>query len=237
MAVQVTWLGESGFLLQDDANAVLLDPYFSDALGKRREDRHRLRPAEPAWLEAAYDLVLFTHCHADHTDPETVEQLVRHQPRLMLAGPASSRRILKDMPCFFEIEPGLNLRLGSFRIRALPAIHSDAHAVGYEIVHEGITMYFSGDTALLCDLAERVPHGAEAAFLCFNGGVGKNMNAEDAVMLARRIEAKLVIPFHYGILPGGCEPTEFLALLAKAGIPSFTPVYGEAFSLEAVVKS
>ena len=128
------------------------------------------------------EAVFLTHAHIDHTDPQTVQMLLGRQPRLMFAGPPSSHAVLKDCPCFFELFEGAKVTLGAFAIRALPAIHSDRYALGYEIVHEGKTLYFSGDTALLCDLAARVPHQPDAAFLCFNAGVGKNMNAQDAGM-------------------------------------------------------
>jgi len=229
--MKITWLGESGFILDDGQKAILLDPYWSDALGERREDRHRLLPIKQEWLERSYDLVLFTHAHIDHTDPQTIQMLLARQPRLMFAGPPSSHDVLKDCPCFFELFEGAKVTLGAFVIRALPAIHSDRYALGYEIVYEGKTLYFSGDTALLCDLAARVPHQPDAAFLCFNAGVGKNMNAQDATVLAERIDAKLVIPFHYGILPGGVTPEEFEALLIKQKRPHFTPAYGETFEV------
>lgn len=36
-------------------------------------------------------------------------------------------------------------------------------------------------------------------YRCFHG----MMKAQDAAVLAERIDAQLVIPFHYGVLPGG----------------------------------
>lgn len=231
MAVEITWLGESGFILSDGITRILLDPYFSDVLGKRRADRHRMVEIKQEWLELDYDLVLFTHCHIDHTDPETIRMLLEKNPHLMLAGPPSSHAILEACPCYFELLEDAKVSMGAFSIRALPAIHSDRYALGYDIAHEGKRFYFSGDTALLCDLAARVPHEPDAAFLCFNAGVGKNMNANDAAVLAQRIDAKLVIPFHYGILPGGVEPDEFAVLIREQGRAYFAPVYGETFTL------
>ncbi len=231
MALEITWLGESGFILDDGNTTILLDPYFSDALGERRADRHRLLPVKEEWLERDYDLVLFTHCHIDHTDPQTIHMLLKKNPRMILAGPPSSHAVLEDCPCYFELLEGAKVSLGMFSIRALPAIHSDRYALGFEIRHEGKVLYFSGDTALLCDLAARVPHAPDAAFLCFNAGVGKNMNAKDASVLAQRIDAKLVIPFHYGILPGGVETDEFEALIREQGMAYFAPAYGEKLTL------
>lgn len=229
--LSITWLGESGFLLEDGCVRILLDPYFSDALGEKRADRHRLLPVKQQWIEDGADLILFTHCHIDHTDPETIQMLLERHPKLMLAGPPSSHGILKDCPCYFELLEGAGITLGAFSVRALPAVHSDRYALGYEIAHEGKRLYFSGDTALLSDLAARIPQQPDVAFLCFNAGVGKNMNEQDAALLAQRIDARLVVPFHYGLLPGGVTPEILEALLKAQGRPYFAPAYGEAFSL------
>ena len=230
--MKITWLGESGFLLEDDKHALLIDPYFSDALGKRRADRHRLLPVKPEWLNREYDMVLFTHCHIDHTDPETTNTLLERLPRLVLAGPPSSREVLGNVPYWVDVLERTQLTLGRFHIRALPAIHSDRFALGYEICHEGQTLYFSGDTALLCGLADRIPKEPDAAFLCFNAGVGKNMDAADAVHLAKLIRAKRVIPCHYGLLPDGAKPETFTNLLKENGIAFSLPKYGETFVIE-----
>lgn len=232
MRVQITWMGESGFLIEDQTTALLIDPYFSDALGNRCADRHRLLPVRKEWLEKRYDLVLLTHCHIDHTDPETIRTLLNGQPELNIAGPVSSHRVLSFAPRYFELAEGACITIGAFSIRALPAIHSDSAALGYEIGHDGSRLYFSGDTALLCDLQKRVPQHPDVAFLCFNGGVGKNMDMADAAKLADLIGARLVIPFHYGLIPSDVKPQKLEQLLKEKGIPCFIPDYGEPFDIE-----
>ena len=229
--MKVTWYGESGFCIEAEGKRLLIDPYFSDALGKKREDRHRLVPVSEEWLTASYDYLLFTHCHIDHTDPETVETLLAANPHLILAGPRSSLQLLPFAPLWAELREGAEARFGPFRVTALPAIHSDRFALGYRVEVEGKTLYFSGDTALLSGLQERVPQKPDAAFLCFNAGVGKNMDEKDAVRLALVIRPGIVIPFHYGILPGGVEPGRFCQLLTEAGVPWYLPGYGETFEL------
>lgn len=229
--MKITWYGESGFRLESQGKSLLLDPYFSDALGKRREDRRRLISADPAWTEEPADYLLFTHCHIDHTDPETAAALLRAHPGLIMAGPPSSRALLPDAPVFFEMKAGDTAQLSPFRVTATPAVHSDRWAVGYTVEAEGKLLYFSGDTALLCGLQERVPKSPDVAFLCFNGGVGKNMEEADALRLAQAIAPRCVVPFHYGVLPGGAHPEAFLILLKQAGIPTHLCEIGKRWIL------
>lgn len=232
--MNITWFGESGFLLEDDRYSILIDPYFTDSLGEKYPEKCRLLPVNPEWLKRSYDLALFSHCHIDHADPATIRKLNQTSPRLLLAGPPSVRKTLGKQPFFFELFPKGCVDFGDFHIRALPAVHSDCYALGYEIVHKGRKLYFSGDTALLCDLAKRVSQKPDIAFLCFNAGVGKNMNEEDAVKLASLLGAQCVIPFHYGLLPGGTTPEHFCRLLSEKGINWYLPAYGECFSIDSV---
>lgn len=229
--MKITWYGESGFRVESAGKALLLDPYFSDALGKKREDRHRLCPVDPKWIQAQADYLLFTHCHIDHTDPETVELLLSAHPHLILAGPPSSRALLPFAPVFFELRAKEKAQLYPFEIEALPAVHSDRWSLGYAVRAEGKTLYFSGDTALLCGVQDRVPKEADAAFLCFNAGVGKNMNEQDALRMVKAISPRLVVPFHYGVLPGGVTPDEFMAVMGTENIPVRKLEIGETMNL------
>ena len=229
--MKITWYGESGFRIQSNGVSILIDPYFSDALGKQNAEKHRLVPVDPSWLTDKYDCLLFTHWHIDHTDPETVQELLKSNPGMIILGPPSSRDLVSFAPVYVEMKDGDNARFHGIEIRALPAVHSDRWALGYEIKAEGKTLYFSGDTALLSAVQERVPHNADVAFLCFNAGVGKNMNEADAVRMANTITPRLVVPFHYGVIPGGVQPDLFRSMLKEAGIPNFFPAVGETFEV------
>ena len=187
----------------------------------------------------SYDLLLFTHCHIDHTDPDTVRLLRRNNPCLLLAGPLSSWQVLAaevpaaelDAMSFAEIRTGGFLKFGAFKITAQPAIHSDQLAIGYLIEHGNRRYYFSGDTALLCNLQQRAPQDADAAFLCFNAGIGKNMDVADALRLAKAIAPAVVVPFHYGLLPAPTDVTAFVRAFRAEGFTVLQPEYNQPFEL------
>src|SRR5258706_12672596 len=65
-AIALWWLGQAGFVLRSARSIVYLDPFLSD------------RPA---------DLVLCTHEHWDHLDPETLPGLARASPQACFVVP------------------------------------------------------------------------------------------------------------------------------------------------------
>ena len=71
------WLGQSGFLLRRGGRYLLVDPYLSDSLTRKyaaTETPHvrmTRRVVAPERLDFV-DVVLATHGHTDHLDPETL---------------------------------------------------------------------------------------------------------------------------------------------------------------------
>ena len=232
--MRITWLGESGFILESGNTRILLDPYLSNSLGICDPAKSRILPVQENFLSLNYDLLLFTHWHVDHTDTETVKLLLKHNNRLLMAGPCSSYNVVRPFiqsAMFFKLTIDSVVRSGDFEITALPAIHSDQYALGFKICVEEKTLYFSGDTALLCGLQERVPKQPDIAFLCFNGGMGKNMDISDALRLSKEIRPKLVVPAHYGIIPSGTDVVDFIRAFEKEGIFVQLPEYCNSWSI------
>ena len=96
-AVDLSWLGQAGFLVQTASQSILIDPYLSDSLAKKyrgREFPHeRLMPSPIALHEiggiAPVDAVLCTHRHSDHMDPETLAAIAASHPRCSFVVPAA----------------------------------------------------------------------------------------------------------------------------------------------------
>ena len=71
------WLGQSGFLLKRGGRFLLVDPYLSDSLTRSTPAtetphvRMTRRVVAPERLDFV-DVVLATHGHTDHLDPETL---------------------------------------------------------------------------------------------------------------------------------------------------------------------
>ena len=93
-ALAVWWLGQSGFLIKSCETTLLIDPYLSDHLTTkyRHTDRPHVRmtraPLRGAEL-SGIDLVLASHKHSDHLDPDIIIDLLKASPQARLLLPRS----------------------------------------------------------------------------------------------------------------------------------------------------
>jgi L-ascorbate metabolism protein UlaG (beta-lactamase superfamily) len=93
----VTWLGGAGFAFKTASGRVVaVDPYLSDSLDHYYSwKRLPLSPIPMAPAELQADLVLATHAHEDHLDPETIPELVRASGAVV-AGPAMCAEAMRS---------------------------------------------------------------------------------------------------------------------------------------------
>ena len=81
------WLGQAGFWIETGEHRILIDPYLSDSLAKKsagRKHPHKRMMPPPVDVAALPqpDIVLVTHAHTDHLDPETLAPLFARFPDL-----------------------------------------------------------------------------------------------------------------------------------------------------------
>ena len=75
------WLGQAGFAFKSPSGRIVyLDPYLSDAV-ERLHGFKRLSLPPVAADEVRADLVVLTHEHADHLDPDALPIIARTTPR------------------------------------------------------------------------------------------------------------------------------------------------------------
>ena len=93
-SVMAWWLGGTGFVLKTSTGTQLyIDPYFSDCVAQIF-GISRAFPAPVPVEEAQPDLVISTHWHEDHLDPEGLPQLARRSPTQFLCPPSARSRLL-----------------------------------------------------------------------------------------------------------------------------------------------
>ena len=86
-SVCLWWLGQAGFAFKTPAGQIVYaDPYLSDAV-QRLHGFKRLSLAPIAAEEVSVDLVVLTHEHTDHLDPDALPVIARRNPRCRFAGP------------------------------------------------------------------------------------------------------------------------------------------------------
>ncbi len=72
MGATIMWLGQAGFILKTEKGSLSVDPFCGEAKG----NSERIYPPFLEKGSVRVDLVLTTHAHWDHFDPETYEDYV-----------------------------------------------------------------------------------------------------------------------------------------------------------------
>ncbi|MDD5705304.1 MAG: MBL fold metallo-hydrolase [Kiritimatiellae bacterium] len=217
-AVRLWWLGQAGFAFKTAAGTrVFVDPYLSDAC-ERLHGFKRLSLSPVAPEEVAADLVVLTHEHTDHLDPDTLPVVARRNPRCLFAAPAGCREGLAQAGVAAErialLEPCRQYDLMGIAIHTAPADHGDLSPTALCLVLDfgGIRAMITGDTswrpAAFKPLADLKP---DVLLPAINGVFG-NMNHIDAAMLTRDVQPRFAIPCHYWMLAeqGGGDPQGYV---------------------------
>ena len=87
--MKITWLGQAGLLFETDRHTVMIDPYLSDSVGAVYPKNHRRVPVDPEVWGITPDIMVFTHNHLDHYDPETVSRFLTTQTQITVLSPVS----------------------------------------------------------------------------------------------------------------------------------------------------
>jgi L-ascorbate 6-phosphate lactonase len=165
-----------------------------------------------------------THDHLDHLDEGFLPTLKQASPEVQIVVPApiaaqaGGGRVV-------AVEPGQDVSLTSdVSVRVVPAWHADDPAkgyatgggrfVGYVVTTPAATLYHSGDTLVTEELIEQLRDSQiDVAFLPINGrdafrearGIAGNMSFREAVELAIRIGARILVPIHWDMFRGNTE--------------------------------
>ena len=201
--MKITWLGQAGLLFDNGKVKIMVDPYLSNSVEKVEPLNYRRVPVKEEFLSVTPDVMIFTHDHLDHYDPETAPIfLERKEKRMTVLSPSSVWQKARAFKAHNNVQfnRGTSWTEYGFRFTAVKAEHSDVHAIGVliEELDTAKIFYVTGDTlyneAIFADLPENI----DIMFLPVNG-VGNNMNEEDAVRFFKKSGAKAAVPFHVGM--------------------------------------
>ena len=203
--MKVTWLGQAGLLFEWEDCTLLVDPYLSDSVEKIQPNHYRRVPVDTRLWELRPDVLICTHNHLDHTDPETLAHyLQREEPVTVLAPRSSWNEVRKFGGVHNYVQFNRHTQWtqqrqrGELRFEAVRAEHSDPDAIGV-VVYDGAHRYYiTGDTLYNREIFDDLPAPIDLLFLPING-VGNNMNLQDAQRFALMAGAREVIPIHFGM--------------------------------------
>lgn len=197
----VFWLGQAGLLFDFDGVKVMVDPYLSNSVEKVEPKNYRRQPINESCFDIKPDILILTHNHLDHTDPETLERLFsKHSNICVLASYnawQTARKFGGDNN-YVMFNRGTVWTEKGIKFEAVYAEHSDDKAVGVIISYGGKNYYITGDTLYNKRVIKDINMPIDTVFLPING-VGNNMNMTDAAHFAEKIKAKTAVPIHFGM--------------------------------------
>ena len=199
----LTWLGQAGLLFDTGNIKIMIDPYLSNSVEKYEPANYRRVPVNEEFLSLTPDVLIFTHDHLDHYDPETAPVFLnRAEKKMTVLSPSSvwqkARKFGNHNYVLFDRHSEWSEY--GFRFSAVKAAHSDPYAIGViiEDLTESKTYYITGDTLYSKEIFGDLPKGIDVVFLPING-VGNNMNEVDAVRFFHDCGAKTAAPYHVGM--------------------------------------
>ncbi len=206
----VTWIGQAGLLIETKDCKIMVDPYLSDSVAKINPKNYRRIPVNEKLFNENPDVILITHEHLDHLDPETLPRLFDKAKNITVLAPRNAWEKVRQYEkehnyIMFNRETVWTHKDVVFT--AVKAEHSDGSAIGCVIDDGSKKLYITGDTLYNKEIFSYLPQDIYAVFLPING-VGNNMNATDAKKFAEKTKAKFAVPVHWGMFDN-INPEDF----------------------------
>jgi len=198
---KITWLGQAGLLFEHHGYKVMIDPYLSDSVKEINPKNYRRKPVDESLFDIKPDMMIFTHNHLDHYDPETVGKFIAEDSAMTVLAPSSvwgEVRKIGGNNNYVLFNRHTQWSEGGLVFTAVKAEHSDPTPIGV-IIDDGEKKYYvTGDTLYNEEIFADIPNDIYAVFLPVNG-VGNNMNMTDAARFAKRVGAEKIVPIHTGM--------------------------------------
>ena len=187
--LRITFLGHASLLFEFGGFRVYIDPV------KQYGDYSKFPKA---------DLILVTHEHGDHLDPDSIALLKTGATKILL--PEASR---KKLGMGETLTHGQRIEAAGLSIEAVPAYNVSAGREnfhpksrkdnGYILSAGALRIYVAGDTE---PIPEMEGLGAiDIAFLPMN--LPYTMSPEQVAAAARTIRPKILYPYHFGTTDTG----------------------------------
>ncbi len=200
--MKIVWLGQAGLLFETPKIKILIDPYLSNSVAAIQPHFWRRVPVDERFFEITPDVIVLTHEHLDHTDPDTLKHFLGENTQVCVLASENALKKVRNTfggvkNNYVQFNRGTEWTEKGVRFRAVYAEHSDNRAIGVLIDAEGKTYYVTGDTLYNKTIFDDLPKHIDYVFLPVNG-MGNNMNMDDARRFCQHIGAAAV-PMHCGL--------------------------------------
>lgn len=209
--MELTFLGQSCFLLSFKKTKILIDPYL-----KRKSNGTLEATFTPPHTKNSIkdiSLILLTHEHFDHFDKEDIEHIAKRDNAVVVAHDSLLSELTLPRNLLRPISVGKKESLRNVEIEALPAHHPNSfYPLSYLVHADKKRIFHAGDTALMDHFSDLT---ADVALLPIGGTY--TMDLIDAVRATKTIKPDIVIPMHYNTFDViKADPNEFKQRIEKS---------------------
>jgi len=214
----ISYAGHSSMIIKMNGETVFTDPFFSN---------HALILAKKLKLKFDYSqvpdkpVVLISHNHYDHLDKTTVKKLIKKNALFLV--PLNLKKYITGLGAkeVYELDWWESIQLGPLNYTFLPAQHwsrriGDPGGTvlwGGWLIRGSHNVYFSGDSGYFRGF-EEFGNRFDIDYALISAGAYEprwfmhyaHMNVEECIRAAHDMNAKIAIPFHFGVITLSEEP-------------------------------
>jgi L-ascorbate metabolism protein UlaG (beta-lactamase superfamily) len=179
---ELMMLGNSSFLMRTGGSNIYIDPFMLPA------------------TDTKADLIIITHAHRDHYDPESIDKILKTGTKIMASRLCEG---IEKYPNVKILEPGQSASAFGVKIDAVPAYNTNPAKLkwhpkenkwmGYILEVDGRRIYHAGDTDFVPEMKKI--DNIYAALLPM--GDTYTMGVDEMIEAARAIGADITVPIHY----------------------------------------
>jgi L-ascorbate metabolism protein UlaG (beta-lactamase superfamily) len=217
--ISITYVGHATVLIRMDGVSLLTDPVYSSRLIL---PKRLVAPGVRLENLPPLDVVLVSHGHMDHLDVPTHRRLPKTRTVAVVAKNLTDLVADAGYREIVELAWGEHVTVSDTRITALPVKHWGTRNVwpdqrgyaGFLIEHANGSVFFPGDTAYFPrfrDYGRR--HAIDVALLPIGAYSPPSfrrvhMNPEDALQALVDLQARWMVPIHWGTFVVSYEPID-----------------------------
>lgn len=223
--MKITYLGQCGFIIENDGVQVVTDPYLSDSVDRLYYSEStpwkRNYPAPVALENINPDLILISHGHGDHMDPDTLCPYRKNGGTAPIIVPLPEMdNIAKwgvDGVIGAKAEDSVNF--GNITVTPVACAHTQLHTNEsghfYELSYlidfgNGERVFFGGDFSLYDGIEKRLQMAKPSLLLLPANGRDDDRTSRDII--------------------GNTTPKEAAELAARLGIP-WIPMHHDLYEI------